>query len=92
MKRWLHTFAFAIAAATAVGAGLYRANLHYVAGPLSVLAAIIVYVAWRFFYRPKPFTETRRYARALYFNGFISMDELQRFYDTHPEDENGNGK
>lgn len=30
---------------------------------------------------------TRRWARAMYFHGFMSMEELNQFYATHPEGE-----
>lgn len=61
------------------------------------VAAIVVAVAWQLFGREsKPKQQpgqlvpgTRRWARALYYNKLISMEELNRFYLTHPEDENG---
>lgn len=96
MKR---SFAFAIALAVVIGYGLSRSHLLLASSLWAVLtivlAAAISFVSWKLFYRKKPFTETRRYARAMFHSGIITMEELQRFYDTHPEKEdfdgNGNG-
>lgn len=33
---------------------------------------------------------SRAHARIMFFNGLISIEELNQFYDTHPEAENGN--
>lgn len=38
-----------------------------------------------------PDHNTRRWARAMYHNGLISLAELNKFYEEHPEAENGNG-
>lgn len=68
-----------------------------------VIGALICAVAWRMFFRtprkprPAPFQIpgvkpcTRRWARALYFNGIITIDELNRLCMLYPEDsEDGN--
>jgi|SRR5208282_1074362 len=34
----------------------------------------------------RPRYGSRRYARAMYHNGWITIEELSRFYDEHPED------
>lgn len=92
MKRWLKTFVFAIATAVALGYGLMRA--HFGLLPIvsraiigAALAAGICALAWKLYYKPAtvPFEQTRRFARMMYHNGTISMEELQEFYDTHPE-------
>lgn len=62
---------------------------------LLIIAVVLVagFVAFLYLYgwllrrREIAYTQTRRYARAMYFSGIISMEELQRFYETHPEDE-----
>lgn len=61
------------------------------------VAAVIVLASWWLFGRtskPKPvdyggpiIPNTRRWARFQYHNKFISLDELQQFYDSHPENE-----
>lgn len=38
-------------------------------------------------YSKSPAPNTRRWARQLYQNKLISLEELQRFYDVHPEEE-----
>lgn len=59
------------------------------------LLSLFIFFAVRRRCRKKAFIETRKYARALFYSGIITMEELQRFYDTHPEKEdfdgNGNG-
>ena len=57
------------------------------------ITSLVVAIAWRLFYRKPPVKDqqTRAWARAMYHNGFISIEELNQFYLTHPEDENGNG-
>lgn len=93
MKRWAHTAAFSIACAIVLGVLLSHtlvARLPQLARAsiLVPLVAAIVYVGWKLYYRQtKPFTETRRYARAMFASGIISMEELQQFCETHPEDE-----
>ena len=96
MKRWWQSFAFAIAVAVVLGFVL--SHLHFGLLPILAKAVIVAVVAlgiswyaFKLYHRPKPFEQTRRFARAMYYNGLISMEELQRFCDTHPEDEDGNG-
>lgn len=93
MKRWARTAAFSIACAVVLGVLLAHTPVARLpqmarASILAPLVAAVVYVGWKLYYRqPKPFTETRRYARAMFASGIISMEELQEFYDTHPENE-----
>jgi uncharacterized membrane protein YfcA len=54
----------------------------------AAIALIVTAVSWRLFYR-QPKTkdkQTRAWARAMYHNGLISIEELNNFYLTHPED------
>ena len=68
-------------------------------GVRSALAALVVAVSWRVYGRkpqpPKPAQPlgtpdkpNRRWARMMYANGLISMEELNAFYASHPENEN----
>lgn len=54
----------------------------------AAVAVIVTAIAWRLFYRqPKAKDkQTRAWARAMYHNGLISIEELNNFYLTHPED------
>jgi hypothetical protein len=56
-----------------------------------VLAALITFVAGRLYARhwTKKFKPSRAWARALYAQGMISMEELNQFYAEHedPDDE-----
>jgi hypothetical protein len=63
----------------------------------AALAAIVVAVAWRMYGRkppkppvpPPPFgtpdKPNRAWARMMYHNGLLSLEELQAFYDKNPE-------
>jgi len=92
MSHMTRMFVFAAALALLVS----FAGWHYDMGrPVQWAAALIIcLVAWRLYYRKpspppskdgKPLPGTRAYARMLYFNGIISMEELFEFYNTHPE-------
>jgi heme O synthase-like polyprenyltransferase len=65
--------------------------------PVRLCAGVlIVAIAWRLFGRkPAPLKQlggldpnSRKWARAMYHNGLISLEELNSFYLTHPEEEN----
>ncbi len=92
MKRWGYTAAFAIALSIVLGVVLAHTSIARLpqvsrAIILAPLVAAIVWLSHKWYFRPKPFTETRRYARAMYASGIISMEELQDFYNRHPENE-----
>lgn len=58
---------------------------------VSLLAvALLLYIRHRI-HRPKQFKPTRKWARTLYYNKLISMEELNDFYQKHPEKEKFDG-
>ena len=79
---------FGLTAAIALG---YALRHVLEAWGILLLAALNTLVAWRLFARrwTKPFKPTRAWARALYAQGMISMEELNQFYAEHedPDDE-----
>jgi cytochrome b561 len=105
MTRMTRTFVFGVALSVIVAWFLARYNPHALSayGFRSAIGALICAVAWRLFYRrpqPAPFNipgvkpYTRKWARILYHNGIISLDELNAAYAIYPEDKkdgDGNG-
>lgn len=90
MKR---LYIYGIVLALAFGTATYHKNVPFTA---QLLAALIVCgITWGVLtgqqrlqvYRDRT-KLTRAWARAMFARGFMSMEELQQFYDTHPEKEN----
>lgn len=96
MNRMTRTWLFASALAIVVGTLTLRfAPGLFGYGAVTLAASTIVAAACYLFYRQpkKPTADpnavqpfTRKWARAMYHNGFISLEELVQFYAEHPEE------
>ena len=87
----LRFYAAGIALAVAAGATLLLRHGTLPQWALYLAALLLVAAAGKLYFR-KPIVpttrldpNTRRYARAMYHNGYISMEELVQFYVSHPE-------